>query len=171
MRGPNPNSVCSGAVRCRPIQKGQSNQDTSLHMKTAMARSNASGGEEFEGDAVSPSTISPGFGALEAGWLAEVAILIRRRACSLRASELAERSPGSWRKAPLKFAAVTAMSPQHPRLRRKGPLHIYRASEEGISIEKASIFLVGPMNHPARGSDTFHLSFEPVSLVLENDGF
>jgi hypothetical protein len=116
----------------------QSNQDTSLHMKTAVARSNASGGEEFEDDAVSPSTISPGLGALEAGWLADVAILIGLRACSLRASELAEKSPGSWRKAPLKIAAVTTT--QHPRLRRKGPLHIYRASEEGISIEKASTF-------------------------------
>ena len=42
-----------------------------------VARSNGSGGEEVEDDNVSPFTISPDLGALEAGWFHEVATLSR----------------------------------------------------------------------------------------------
>ena len=48
-----------------------------LAVKAAVARSNGSDGEEFEDDDVSPTTISPGSGALEAVWFPEVATLSR----------------------------------------------------------------------------------------------
>ena len=49
-------------------------QDLSWHVKTAVAKSNALGGKEFEDDDASPFAIPPNSGALsmQGGWFADV---------------------------------------------------------------------------------------------------